>query len=158
MPRVSWPHLAAAVLAASTARTAVRARADVRAVPRPDKDPFYLPADPLPDAPPGTLIGSRPVTISLVPGVRSSARAWQLLYVSTNAWGKPNAVSGTLLVPRGLPRPRPIVSWGLGTHGHGATAAASYMMRMGREWEALGIAQLLARGWAVAVTDRKSVV
>ncbi len=122
---------------------------------------FYAPPDPLPDGKPGDLIRSEPVDAYLVPGIRLRARAWRVLYQSTSATGEPTAVSGVVLVPSGGlgllghagNRVRPLIGYAVGTHGIGDAAAPSRLLARGREWEAGLIAMLLARGWAVAVTD-----
>ncbi len=122
---------------------------------------FYLPPDPLGDGKPGDLIRAEPVDAYLVPGVRLRARAWRVLYRSTSAIGEPTAVSGIVLVPSGSigmigprgNRVRPLIGYAIGTHGIGDAAAPSRLLARGRDWEAGLIAMLLARGWAVAVTD-----
>ncbi len=70
-------------------------------------------------------------------------------------------MSGTVLIPRGgLVRPgrrkrmaRPLIGYAVGTHGIGDVAAPSRLLARGLEWEAGLIAMVLARGWAVALTD-----
>jgi alpha-beta hydrolase superfamily lysophospholipase len=90
----------------------------------------------------------------LVPGVRLRARAWRVLYRSTSATGEPTAVSGTVLVPYGRLRgPRPLIGYGVGTHGIGDSAAPSRLLSRGLDWESGMIAMVLARGWAMAITD-----
>jgi Secretory lipase len=121
---------------------------------------FYEPPDPLPSDHPGEVIRAEPVHAYLAPGVRLRAQAWRILYHSTGALGEPTAVSGTVLVPTGfgpLSRrgrtDRPLVGYAIGTHGIGDAAAPSRLLPRGLEWEAGLMALLLARGWAVAVTD-----
>ena len=114
---------------------------------------FYLPPDPLPDLAPGEIIRAEPTDAYLVPGVRLRAQAWRVLYRSTGAVGEPTAVSGTVLVPRGRPKPRALVGYAIGTHGIGDAAAPSRLLPRGLEWEASMMAACLARGWAVAITD-----
>ena len=90
----------------------------------------------------------------LNPGVRIRARVWRVLYRSTSAVGEPSAVSGTILIPRGRARgPRPLIGYAVGTHGIGDAAAPSRLLARGWEWEAGLLAMVLARGWAVALTD-----
>jgi pimeloyl-ACP methyl ester carboxylesterase len=89
----------------------------------------------------------------LVPGVRLRARAWRVLYRSTGAVGEATAVSGTVLVPLGRPRVRPLIGFAIGTHGIGDVAAPSRLLSQGFDWEAGLIAMVLARGYGVAVTD-----
>jgi pimeloyl-ACP methyl ester carboxylesterase len=123
----------------------------------PGQDGFYRPPDPL-SGEPGDVIRHRrsqayhdPARLIPVP-----ARSWQVLYRSTDARGRTDAVSGTVLVPV-LPwvggGPRPIVSYAVGTHGLGDQCAPSYKLASGTEQE-LGLIQgALQLGWAVAVTD-----
>jgi Secretory lipase len=59
-----------------------------------------------------------------------------------------------VLLPAGRPRGmRPLLGYAIGTHGIGDAAAPSRLLPRGLEWEAALIAQALARGWAVAITD-----
>lgn len=117
-------------------------------------DSFFIPPSPLPAGEPGDLIRSRPVEFHPLPLVPSSAKAWQVLYLSTSAIGERIAVSGTVLVP--LARhvgPRPIVAYAIGTHGMGDQCAPSRGLRTGTDYEGFAVAAALKRGWAVAVTD-----
>jgi hypothetical protein len=117
-------------------------------------DGFYVPPDPLGPGKPGELIRAEPIDAYLVPGVRLRARAWRVLYHSTGATGEPTAVSGTVLIPNGRrSRPRSLIGYAVGTHGIGDAAAPSRLLARGLEWEAGLIAMVLARGWAVAITD-----
>jgi Secretory lipase len=115
---------------------------------------FYEPPEPLGDVEPGDVIRSEPMDAYLAPGVRLRVRAWRVLYRSTSAIGEPTAVSGAVLVPYGRIRgPRPLIGYGVGTHGIGDSAAPSRLLSRGLEWESGMIAMILARGWAVAITD-----
>lgn len=115
---------------------------------------FYEPPPLLADGGPGDVIRAGPMDAYLWPGVRLRARTWRMLYRSTTAIGEPRAVSGTVLVPHGKSRgPRPLIGYAVGTHGIGDCAAPSRLLARGIEWEAGLIAMLLARGWAVAITD-----
>jgi hypothetical protein len=117
---------------------------------------FYEPPTRLPRGKPGDVIRAEPMDAYLMPGVRFRARAWRMLYRSTGAVGEPTAVSGTLLLPPGHARngkPIPLVGFGVGTHGIGDSAAPSRLLGCGRDWEAGLIALVLARGYAVAITD-----
>jgi len=117
-------------------------------------DGFYIAPDPQPPAAPGDVIRAEPMDAYLAPGLRIRARAWRVLYRSTAATGEPTAVSGTVLLPRGgKGKIRPLIGYAVGTHGIGDAAAPSRLLGRGLEWEAGLIAMLLARGWAVAVTD-----
>lgn len=125
---------------------------------RPWSEGFYespLPPQQLGELEPGALLRSEPMDAYLLPGVRMRARGLRLLYRSTGAVGEPTAVSGTLLLPgaSGRRRPTPLVAFAVGTHGIGDHAAPSRLLAGGREWEASLIGHVLARGFAVAVTD-----
>ena len=76
----------------------------------------YLPPSPLPPGRHGTLIWLRPAPAP--PG----ARAWLVIYKSTLWNGRPTAVSGFVVVPKGRAPAsgRPILAWAHGTTG-GAT-------------------------------------
>jgi fermentation-respiration switch protein FrsA (DUF1100 family) len=47
----------------------------------------------------------------------------------------------------------PLIGYAVGTHGIGDAAAPSRLLARGLDWEAGLIAMVLARGWAVAITD-----
>ncbi len=115
---------------------------------------FYEPPAGFGAGDPGEILKAEPIDAYLMPGVRMRARAWRILYRSTSATGEPRAVSGTVLLParRGA-GPRPLIGYAVGTHGIGDTAAPSYLLPRGLDWEAGLISMVLARGWAVAVTD-----
>jgi hypothetical protein len=114
---------------------------------------FYEPPDPLPELDPGEIIRAEPTDAYLVPGVRLRAHAWRVMYRSTGAVGEPTAVTGTVLLPLGRRRVRPLIGFAVGTHGIGDSAAPSRLLPQGHDWEAGLIAMVLARGYAVAVTD-----
>lgn len=111
--------------------------------------PFYVPPDPLPPGRPGDVIRYRPAPAPL-PG----AHAWNVLYLSTTVSGSPAAVSGTVIVP-GTPvsGPRPVVAYASGTQGWGDQCAPSREMATGTYDEQFAVDNLLAKGWAVSVTD-----
>jgi alpha-beta hydrolase superfamily lysophospholipase len=104
---------------------------------------------------PGAIIRFEPMDAYLIPGVRLRARALRVLYRSTGAVGEPTAVSGTLLLPeRGKPdQLKPLIGFAVGTHGIGDHAAPSRLLSTGRDWEASLMGHVLARGYAVAITD-----
>jgi alpha-beta hydrolase superfamily lysophospholipase len=104
---------------------------------------------------PGAIIRFEPMDAYLIPGLRLRARAWRLLYRSTGPLGESTAVSGTLLLPeRGKrDRPRPLIGFAVGTHGIGDHAAPSRLLSNGLDWEATLMGHVLARGYAVAITD-----
>ncbi|WP_082310826.1 lipase family protein [Nonomuraea sp. SBT364] len=105
----------------------------------------------------GDVVSAEPTTVHLLPGelLKVPVNAWHVVYRSTSATGSPNAVSGTLLVPKaGYPLGRrPIVGYAPGTHGLGDQCAPSAAMRQGTEAELALISLFLLKGFAVAVTD-----
>jgi fermentation-respiration switch protein FrsA (DUF1100 family) len=118
------------------------------------EDTFYLTPQPVPAGAPGEILRAERMDAYLVPGIRLRANAWRILYRSTSAVGEPTVVSGTVLVPRGrTSKPRPLIGYAVGTHGIGDACAPSRLLARGLEWEAGLIALVLARGWAVALTD-----
>lgn len=122
------------------------------AVVAPGNDPFYQTPPHLPEGRHGALLRWRQTEPPGIP-----ARAWQILYQSTDARGNPVAVSGTVLVPHNPngPADRPVIAWAPGTHGIADICAASYQYNAGTDYEvSFGvIPETLARGWAIVVTD-----
>ncbi|HUR73148.1 MAG TPA: lipase family protein [Sporichthya sp.] len=120
----------------------------------PATDPFYIAPVTLTGVAPGTILRSRPVTIRGM-GFPVPVRAWQVLYRSTDAQGRPNAVSGTVgVLDDGRPLVgRPLVAYNVGSHGLGPDCAPSYLLRQGADAEEPIMAGALARGWAVMVSD-----
>lgn len=82
------------------------------APPLPADDAFYTAPAPLPDLPPGTVIKSRPVTVTGY-GFPIPAQSWQLMFVSRNAKGTPVEGIATVMVPtQSAPMgKRPLVSY-----------------------------------------------
>ncbi|MDV6011451.1 lipase family protein [Haloechinothrix sp. LS1_15] len=121
--------------------------------PQHESADFYRPPSPLPEGGPGEIIRSRPSSA----GPRSAqalAEAWQVMYHSTDALGEPNAVTGTVLVPRDVPGEEvPIVALAPGTHGPAARCAPSGMIDAGAYYEQNPLNELLRSGYAVAVPD-----
>ncbi|GAA3981057.1 lipase family protein [Actinomadura viridis] len=146
--------LLAALVSALLVAATLTAPAAHAAPPLPQEDPFYRPPSPLPAGSPGTVIRREPVTVQLGPGIPADARAWRVMYLSTDAEGRRNAVTGTVLVPRApYEGKRPVVGYAIGTHGLGDQCAPSYGLRIGLDYEGVFIGGLLAKGWAVVVTD-----
>lgn len=115
----------------------------------PAGDAFYVPPDPLPAGQHGDIIWCRPV-----PSPAQGANAWQILYLSTTVSGARTAVSGTVLVPSApYTGTRPVTAYASGTQGWGDQCAPSKEMAAGNYDEQFAVNNLLAQGWAVAVTD-----
>ncbi len=112
--------------------------------PVPSGDAFYEPPTPLPAGRPGDVIRSRQI----------NPTQWQIMYLSTNAGGKPDAVTGTVIVPLlGNRSAMPIVGFAVGTQGPAFRCAASKALQSGILYEQKGVDDLTRAGYAVAITD-----
>ncbi|MEU5843195.1 lipase family protein [Rhodococcus sp. NPDC047139] len=119
---------------------------------------FYTPPMSFDAASPGDVLRTAPSVAAVVPNTPAAldAQVTRVMYRSTNATGGPVATVGTVLVPSqpwNGPGPRPTVVLGPGTQGMGDQCAPSKLMTFGQEYEYIHIGPMLARGYAVAVTD-----
>ncbi|WP_254715977.1 lipase family protein [Actinomadura sp. WMMB 499] len=141
--------LGAAPAVPASAAPAAPAAAD----PGPPGDAFYTPPSPLPAGEPGDVIRARPAKAG-PPTARGLADAWQVMYLSTDALGEPVAVTGMVLVPKaGDPASLPVVGFGPGTSGPSFRCAPSRFIDQGAFYEQAALNEMLAAGYAVAVTD-----
>ncbi|MFV2212501.1 lipase family protein [Actinomadura sp. LOL_016] len=119
----------------------------------PPGDAFYTPPSPLPAGAPGDVIRARPAKAG-PPTARGLADAWQVMYLSTDALGEPVAVTGMVLVPKADdPASLPVVGFGPGTSGPSFRCAPSRFIDQGAFYEQSALNEMLAAGYAVAVTD-----
>lgn len=132
---------------------------------------FYTPPDPLPVGQPGDLIRSEPSRLVLEPSGQLGAfvgTGTRIMYRSTDAQGKPVAVTGTYIepdVPWPGNGPRPLLAYATAPYGMGEQCAPSRLFNQGIHAslqtgfdlmfnvEEGFIATLLARGFAIVVTD-----
>jgi hypothetical protein len=132
---------------------------------------FYTPPDPLPPGGPGDLIRSEPSRLVLEPSGQLGAfvgTGTRIMYRGTDATGKPVAVTGTYIepdVPWPGNGPRPLLAYATAPYGMGEQCAPSRMFNQGIHaslrtgfdltfnLEEGFIATLLARGFAIMVTD-----
>src|SRR5438445_5238684 len=122
-------------------------------LPEPHDDPFYRAPAGFESAAPGTVLASRPVTVTGL-GLPVPADAVQFLTRSTDAKGAPTTAVGTLMIPK-TPYPagpRPLVSYQPATDSLGDQCNPSYKLRAGTEYELPLMMQALQLGWAVVVT------
>jgi pimeloyl-ACP methyl ester carboxylesterase len=110
---------------------------------------FYYPPNPLPPAPPGTLIRVQPLApdVSLPP----QSIAWRMLYHSESADGTDIAVSGIVIAPDRRP-PRsgfPLVDYAHATTGLAEGCAPSRFADLGIP----SLDEMVASGDAVVATD-----
>ena len=130
---------------------------------------FYTPPDPLPMGAPGDLIRTEPSRLVLEPSGQLGAfvgTGTRIMYRSSDAGGNPVAVTGTYIepdVPWPGSGPRPLLAYATGPYGMGEQCAPSRMFNQGihfsqgfdlmLNYEEGFIATLLARGFAIVVTD-----
>jgi pimeloyl-ACP methyl ester carboxylesterase len=128
-----------------------QAQATTPALPGPFDDSFYVPPSPLPSGNPGDVVRWRPSVALLNLG---NANAWQVMYLSTNARGQRNAVTGTVLVPKNInPATAPIVAFAVGTQGPAFKCTPSKAIERGTLYDQSAVDKLLGSGYAVALTD-----
>jgi triacylglycerol lipase len=130
---------------------------------------FYTPPAPLPPGNHGDLIRTEPSRLVLEPSGQLGAfvgTGTRIMYRSTDAQGKPVAVTGTYIepdVPWPGNGPRPLLAYATGPYGAGEQCAPSRLFNQGIHFsqgfdlmlnlEEGFIATLLARGFAIVVTD-----
>ena len=155
VPRAPRRHRrwAAGVLAALLATlgvvvTAEELRIAGDAAERPGVAAFYAQPAGAANGAPGTLVKSEELA-----GVPLAARAWRIMYRSTDLRGAPLVVTGLLVVPVTPPPPagRVVVSWAHPTTGSAPECAPSYGFDPTVFIE--GLRELLDRGYAVVATD-----
>ncbi|WP_101524795.1 lipase family protein [Nocardioides houyundeii] len=122
-----------------------------------DLPPFYQAPATLP-ANNGDVIRSERLGYLLDPAaVKDLAyTSTRVLYRSTNRTGRAIAVSGSVIVPKAPwvgKGTRPVIGYAVGTQGVGDTCAPSRQFSEGFEYESIFMAGLLARGYAIAMTD-----
>ena len=125
--------------------------------PEPERPAFYEPPATIPNEP-GTIIRSEKAPLLLDPFDLSSTvvTATRVMYSSTDGDGNPIAVTGTVFEPTTTyygKSERPLISYAPGTQGMGDRCAPSRQMEDLVEYEGIGIARSVARGYAVAITD-----
>lgn len=130
---------------------------------------FYTPPDPLPAGSAGVLIRTEPSRLVLEPSGQLGgyvATGTRIMYRSNDARGNAMAVTGTYFEPdnpwigRGT---RPLIAYAPGTQGQGDQCAPSRLFNQGIHfssglditfgYEEMFVATMVARGFAVVVTD-----
>jgi hypothetical protein len=128
----------------------------------PRSDPFYQPPSGWQATAPGAVLRTRQVEAAAFGTLPQHARAWQLLYRTTDTQGEPEATVTTVLEPAGAtPSPtRPLLSYQVAEDSAAPQCAISYQLQQGAghenyvaQAEILLIDAALARGWAVTVPD-----
>jgi pimeloyl-ACP methyl ester carboxylesterase len=76
------------------------------------------------------------------------------MYLSTNALGQRDAVTGSILVPRGIDTTKaPIVGFAMGTQGPAFKCRPAKALEQGTAYDQPAISDSLKSGYAVAITD-----
>ncbi|MDQ1294487.1 MAG: hypothetical protein QG608_2370 [Actinomycetota bacterium] len=123
----------------------------VPAEPGPSGDAFYTAPTPLPTGRPGDILRWRP-SVALLNVL--NANAWEVMYLSTNALGKRDAVTGMVIVPKGIEAAEaPIVGFGVGTQGPAFKCTPSKAIRRGLLYDEPAVNDSIGSGFAVAITD-----
>nr|ACL11832.1 possible lipase [Mycolicibacterium brisbanense] len=133
--------------------------------------PFYTPPTPLPSGNNGDLIRTEPSRLVLEPSGqlgRFVGTGTRIMYRSSDAQGKPVAVTGTYIEPDNPwpgSGPRPLIAYAVAAYGMGDQCAPSRLFNQGIHAsldtgfdlmfnvEEGFVATLLARGFAIVVTD-----
>lgn len=140
-----------AVLAATAGLLLLSACKPLPPIPPPDPPP--------PSSVPGDVLTVEDSRFTLDPLFQvpvAFTDTWRVLYRSEDVNGNPVDVTGTVIVPTVPwmgPGERPLVAYAPGTRGLGDQCAPSSTLANGTDYEGLFVEGLLARGWAVAVTD-----
>ncbi|HLS78462.1 MAG TPA: lipase family protein [Nocardia sp.] len=116
----------------------------------PRTEDFYSAPDGVPPEP-GELVRAEPFDRGDIP---PQARAWRILYSTSDAHGQPALASGLVLVPREAPDdPLPVVAWAHGTTGFATGCAPTLLPEPLAAGALPALPQLLAEGWALVATD-----
>lgn len=124
-------------------------------LPSPVGDPWMYPAPGFENTPPGTILHTRPV---LVGPLFTDVASTQLLIRSSDSHDQPVPVATTVMVPRAPwpgPGPRPVVAYNTAIDSLGLDCVPSRTLVKGTEIEVVAIQMLLARSYAVVVTDHQ---
>ncbi|WP_158887397.1 lipase family protein [Amycolatopsis anabasis] len=162
MLRGRWKRPAAALFGALVLAGMVAGTPAAAAPLPPQSDPFYQPPAGFESAAPGTILRSRETSVSAFALLPQKARAWQLLYRTTDTKHQPQATVTTVLLPWDAKpdRTRPLVSYQVAEDSAAPQCAISYQLRQGAgnenivaQAEILLIDAALQQGWAVTVPD-----
>ncbi len=122
-------------------------------LPAPAGDAFYVPPRELPSGRPGDILWSRQVPAA-GPLQGLDVELHQVLYLSTDALGRPDAVSGTIMLPSQAVRATaPVIGYATGTHGLGDACAPSKSLASGTDAWIDDFVLAARKGWAIAATD-----
>lgn len=105
--------------------------------------------DPEPPEGPGTLISKSAFTTA----VPDTMQAWRIVYVTTDATGRRDTATATVLAAKDLPDgPRPVIGVGHGTVGIASRCAPSLSQRP-FTGSVTALAALVEQGWVAVTSD-----
>ncbi|WP_454196281.1 lipase family protein [Nocardia sp. Marseille-Q1738] len=157
--------LATAVVTVVVGCVLLAGGAPATAVPLPQTDSFYQPPEGFESRPPGGILRAREVRLAVLTVLPLNVRSWQLLYRTTDLFGRPAAAVTTVLLPAGADpnRSRPLVSLQFYYDSASPDCAPSFVLRQGAglpgaegihsQSELIAVAALLSQGWAVSIPD-----
>ncbi len=150
--------VAAAALPAGASAKIVELNGLEDILPKPTYGKFYIPPNPLPPGKPGDIIRWEKMSFAKAfTKPRKGVTGYLVMYHSTSATGAPIAVTGTVLIPKEVPKQgianRPLISYGNEAQGLGDNCAVSRLLRFGHTGEIALSDPMLKRGYAVASTD-----
>ncbi len=111
---------------------------------------LYTEPSPLPAGVHGDLIKS--IKVKIVIPEAPPFDSWQIMYRSTTAVGRGNAVTGTVIVPDAWDHGN-VVIYCAATQGLAQKCAPSFQLRAGEYWENDNITAILKAGYAVLISD-----
>ncbi|WP_406234027.1 lipase family protein [Nocardia sp. NBC_01009] len=135
------------------------------APPLPQHDSFYRPTAGFESQEPGTILRSREVKLAVLTLLPLNVRSWQLLYRTTDLFGKPTAAVTTVVLPAGADpnRTRPLVSLQFYYDSASPDCAPSFVLQQGSglagaegihsQSELIALAALISQGWAISIPD-----
>ena len=125
-------------------------------------DPFFDAPAGFAEAPVGTVLRYRDVTVGFLGRIKQRVRATQLLYRTVNMHGEPEVTVTTVIAPRRGAKPgAPLVSYQCAIDSLHPKTFPSYVLQHGvrtedasfPQIEYLFIAAAVAKGWTVSVPD-----
>lgn len=158
LPRRFAAALVAPALAAMALLAASPAHATALTDPGDASRPAFYQAPAQLPAANGGLVKAEPEPFYLDPVnlAGTAVTSQRIMYKSTDRTGAPTAVTGTVIVPTAPWAgwgSRPLISFAVGTQGLADRCAPSRLLSFAAEYEEVFAGALLARGYAVAITD-----
>lgn len=124
-------------------------------------DPWFDEPELSGDTAPGILLKARPVSVQVYQVRPDAVSAYQLMYTTTDHFGRRVISTGILMIPEDgtAPADRKIIGYAEANDSLGANCAPSHQWTGGNQsdpamFSALGpVAEMFGRGWAVMMSD-----